>query len=200
MNPGKEIQKKLYLSEYKHADNIIRYLLNPNDDTIELTPTEKNKLDICKKIHGYRCNYTSKRDVASLIVSLHGYSERQAYNLINDTEYIFGSIEGVNKDYERNFLLENSRKNIELAMASRDSLKITKALMAHYKLCGLEEIVPDLPDFSNLEQHNYIVNLPPQFLSAFKALMKSGSVNVADLLPPPDLSSLDDAQELKDDQ
>jgi hypothetical protein len=196
---SKEIQKKIHYKEYRTADNIIRYLLNPNDSTVDLTDTEKRKLDLCKKIHGYRCNFKSKRDVAAIIVSMHGVSGRHAYNLINETEYIFGSVEGVAKDYERNFLLECSRKNLQLAFSSRNSAVITKALLAHYKLCGLDEYLPELPDFSKLEQHNYIINLPDQFIEALKVMLKAGSINLQDFIPAPDINSIEEAKEVKDD-
>ncbi len=194
----KEISSKTYLKEYNYADKVIRYLLNPGDDSIELTDTEKKNLDHCKQIHTLRYQFHKKKDIVLMMGQLHGIKERQVYNLIHETEKIFGKVEGINRDYERNFLVDQSRKNIELAMASRNSPNISKALLAHYKMVGLEEFVPDMPDFAHLEQHKYIVNLPANFIEALKQMIRAGSVKISDILPPPSMKTegFEEAQEI----
>jgi hypothetical protein len=201
MNANKYIQKKIYLKEFNKADKIIRYLLNPDDDSIELTKAEKEKYDILKKIHGYRSQYSRKNDLIAIIKSVHGVKDRQAYMLINECEYVFGKITGVDKDYERNFLLDVSLKNIEIAMASRNSLAITKALTFHYKAAGLAEFIPEMPDFSKLEQHKYIISLPPEQLQIMLAMVKRGSVSLEDFIPPPDIntSGIEAAKDLNEE-
>jgi hypothetical protein len=197
---SKEITSRLYLKEFSHADRIIRYLLNPDDESIVLTQSEKEKFDLLKLIHGYRARYTRKADIISILINIHGVGQRQAYNLINETEHVFGSVNGVHKDYERNFLLEASRKNVELAMASRNSLAISKALTAHYKFAGLADFIPDMPDFAALEQHNYIISLPPAVLNIIVGMVKGGSLNLADFIPAQDISTLgiEEANELNE--
>lgn len=196
---SKEISSKTYLKEYNYADKVIRYLLNPGDESIQLTDTEKKNLDHCKHIHTLRYQFHKKKDIAMMMAQLHGLKERQVYNLIHQTEKIFGKVEGINKDYERNFLVDQSRKNIELAMASRNSANISKALMAHYKIVGLDEFVPDMPDFAQLEQHKYIVNLPANLIEALKLLIQAGSVKISDILPPPTIKTegFDEAEVVK---
>lgn len=192
---SKLITSKTDWKEYNEADKIIRYLLNPNEP-IDLTDTEKRNLDVCKKIHNYRYQYHKRQEIVAIIVATEGVKERQAYNLLKMTEEIFGKVEAVHKDYERNFLLECSRKNIQLAMSSRSSVQITKALLAHYKLAGLDEFIPDMPDFSKLEQHKYLINLPQNVTEFLKSMLKNGSVKLTDILPPPNinLSSTDEAE------
>jgi hypothetical protein len=185
--PNKLISSKTAYKEYNQADKIIRYLINPNEPT-ELTATEQKNLDVCKKIHKFRYNFMRKTEVVAMIMATEDVGERQAYNLINLTEEIFGKAEAVHKDYERNFLLECSRKNIELAMKGRNSIQISKALMAHYKISGLDEFVPDMPDFSKLEQHEYLINLPGNVLDYLKMFLKSGAVKMSDILPPPNIN------------
>lgn len=189
MSSGKEIQKRLYLKDYTEADKIIRYLVNSNDDTIELTDREKEKLTLLKKVHGYRSQYSRKGDVIAILIQVHGVKERQAYNIINECEYVFGSVTGVNKDYERNFLIDASMKNIEIAMASRNSLAITKALTLHYKVCGLDEFIPEMPDFAKLEPHTFKINLPPGMLKIMESMVKLGTLNLADFIPAESLNT-----------
>lgn len=198
---SKEITSKSSFKEYRRADMIIRYLTSREDQTVELTATEKKTLDYCKEIHTLRFNFHKKSDIVALMSNTHGISERQVYNLINETEEIFGKVEGVSKDYERNFLIERSRKNIEIAMQSRSSAMITKALMAHYKIVGLDEFVPDMPDFSKLEQHKYIINLPANVIDILKMVVQSGAVKFNEIIPPPspDTSSIPEAKEVNPD-
>lgn len=189
-------ERKSY-KEFNHADNIIRYLTNPEDESIQLTDTEKKKFDAVKLIHGYRMKFMRKTDLVQVIIKTMGVAERQAYNLINDTEKIFGTVGRVHKEYERQFLLDVSRKNIEMLLKGRKD--VTKALLAHYKLAGLEEFVPDMPDFSKLEQHKYIIGLPTNAIDFMANILKAGSVKLADIIPPPNFDSLPvtDSEEVK---
>lgn len=198
---NKEIAKNIAFKEYNQADKIIRYLLNPNDKTVELLPTEKQTLDYCRDIHTLRSQFNSKKEIVLMMVSMHGISEGWAYKLIKETEQIFGKTEGVHKDYERNFLVEQSRKNIQLAMNSQNSGAISKALMAHYKIVGLDEFVPDMPDFASLEQHQYMINLPNNVIDLLKGLIKSGNVKFSDIIPPPkyNTSGIQPAEEVNND-
>lgn len=187
MSVSKEITLKKDYKGYSEADKIIRYLINPEEE-VELTATEKKRLDVCKQIHVYRFQYHKKSDIVSMIIAMHGVKQTQAYSLIRLTEEIFGKVEGVHKDYERNFLLECSRKNIELAMKGRNSGLITKALLAHYKLCGLDEFVPDMPDFAKLEAHQYLINLPQNVIELLKQKVAGGDLKITDIIPPPNIN------------
>jgi DNA-directed RNA polymerase beta' subunit len=200
MSTSKEITSKLAYKEYRRADMIIRYLTSPAEANVELSATEKKTLDYCKEIHTLRFNFHKKTDIVALMSKTHGITERQVYNLINETEEIFGKVEGVSKDYERNFLIERSRKNIEIAMQSRNSNNISKALMAHYKIVGLDEFVPEMPDFSKLEQHKYIINLPVNIIDAIKHVVATGAIKLSDVIPPPtpDTSGIQEAKEVQE--
>lgn len=187
------IEKNIAYKEYSFADKVIRYLTTPDDNSIDLTDTEKTKLDRCKAIHGYRLRFTQKEHIIELICKSYGVKERQAYNLYNETEKIFGTVGKVSKDYERQFLLNASIKNIEIAFASRNSKLITNALMAHYRFASLDEFVPDMPDFSKLEQHKYLISLPPATLEILLNFTKSGALKLTDILPPPTTDGLQEA-------
>lgn len=191
---SKEIKANIHHKDYSRADNIIRFLTNSEDETVKLTDTEKKTLERCKKIHGYRLRYFQKEQIIALIMRTEDIGDRQARNLINETEKIFGTVGKVHKDYERQFLLNASLKNIEIAMAGRNSTQITKALMAHYRIAGLEEFIPDMPDFAKLEQHKYIINLPAAAVDFLKSQIKSGFLKLTDIIPKPDYNDAEDAQ------
>jgi hypothetical protein len=192
------IEKNIGFKAYSRADKIIRYLTTPEDETIDLTDTEKTTLDRCKAIHGYRLRFTQKEHIIELICKSYGIKERQAYNLLNETEKIFGTVHKVAKDYERQFLLNASLKNIEIAMAGRNSKLITNALLAHYKFAGLDEFIPDMPDFSKLEQHKYLISLPPGTVEMLVNISRQGAVKLTDILPAPSTSGIEEAKEVNE--
>lgn len=195
---NRAIEKIKLANEYTAADNIIRYLTNPEDDSIKLTDTEKKKYDILKEIHALRMRYARKSDILNIIKKTSGLKDSQCYKLIQDCEYVFGSMEGVNKAYERQFLLEASRKNIELAMNSRKSEVISKALREHYVICGLSEINVEMPDFSALEPNNYNITIPENQQKMLMTLLAKGFVNVADLIPSNNITFDISHKEVKD--
>lgn len=180
---------------YDRAERIVSYLAGV-EKGVTLSESEKKILDICSKIHGYRTKLMSKDQIASLVSKTEKVEKRQVYNLIIETERIFGGVGKVHKEYERQFLLQLSMQNIEIAMKEKNSTAITKALMAHYKIAGLEEFIPEMPDFSKLEQHQYFINLPQPVVDMLRNMVTKGAINLRDTIAPPNinLSSIEEAQ------
>lgn len=188
--------------EYTEADKIIRYLTNPQGD-VALSPREKARLDRCKKAWNLMLNYRSKKDVVSILIATapEPIGTAHAYGIIQDAEQIFGKIGEAHKAAERVKMIEWSTKNVEIAMQDGNTKNITMALNTHYKILGFENYVPDMPNWEDLQAHQYIINLPASVLSAFKHMLDKGLVRVQEILPPPDIdsSSYEEAQEVKDD-
>ncbi len=200
MNKNELALAKLALQrEASIADKIIRYMLQPDDETIELTDVEKKRYDILKFTHGLRMRYGRKNDVVKMLCHMYDIKDRQAYNYIKECEHVFSSLEDVNKDYERNFILDASRKNIELAMASRKSEIITMALRAHYEFCGLRDVTIDLPDFSALEPSQIIISLPKGQQVMLKSMMNDGALDFEKLFPHDNITFDVDHEEVSED-
>ncbi len=187
MNIEKGIQVIKLQGEASAADRIRRYLMAPDDETVELSENDKKRYDILKEIHALRMRHTRKADIVQMIKHLHGLKTSQCYNYIRECQNIFGPLEEVHKDYERNYLLEASRKNIEIAMASKNSDLITKAILAHHKLSGLADITVEMPDFSRLEPNTYEFNLPEAQQNMFKTLLEGGVIDWNVLFPHQDM-------------
>lgn len=183
------ISKNKSFKEYNHADQIIKYLMG--DESVQLTDTEKTKLDNCRMIHGFRMKFMRKSDLVNVIERTMNIGARQAYNLINETERIFGSVNPVHKDYERQFCLDMSRKNLEIAYESRNTIAISKALVVHAKLAGLEEQLPELPDFAALEQHKYVLTLSKKITERLEEMLKPGAVDLDKVIQRPNLNDFD---------
>lgn len=181
------------------ADKILRYMLQPDDESIELTDIEKRRYDILKFTHAQRMRFNRKADIVKMLCHMYEIKDRQAYNYINEAEYVFSSLEDVNKDYERNYIISHSIKNIEIAMASRNSDYITKALLAHYRFCGLNEINIDMPDFSALEPSKINISLPTSQIKMLELLMSKGSLDFGMLIPHQEVTFDVDHEEIKDE-
>lgn len=169
--------------EFRDADKIIQFLIEPGDDTSDLPEELKKKYLILKEVHGYRLRFKSKIKIVKLLQMIHPVSERQAYNYINETEYVFGKVGGVDKDYERQFLLTVALKNISLALKKKDNKAINSAIITYHMVAGLDKDDSNMPDFSKLEQHIYNITLPESQEKFLKKLLESGTVDLAEIIP-----------------
>lgn len=185
---NRNVAKLKLANEYTQADNIIRYLTSPDDNTVALTEREKKRLDILKEIHGYRMRYSTKTDIINIIKKVHNLQQSQCYALVKECEYVFGTLDTVSKDYERNFLLECSRKNIQIAFASNKSADISRALKEHYMICGLNEVTVEMPDFSALEANVYNIVIPEDQKAMLMHMLGKGFFKGSDLVPHPNIT------------
>ncbi len=166
----------------RDADEIIAYLSNPDGPT-SISVQQQERLKRYQFIHGLRMRFKDHKFIIGQLKTK-GRNERQARYDIAETEYIFGVAINVSRQYELAYLLEMSRKNISIAMRSKDSQKISKALDTHHKILGPEVDESDIPDFSKFEQHNYNMVLPPAMVKIFLELMKNGALNLSEIIPP----------------
>lgn len=165
-------------SEYREADMIIEFLTNSDD--VHLSETQKRKLERYVEIHNLRKRYNTKKQVVAIIRKLYNVSEQCVYKDIINTEYIFGKTEKPSLDYERNFLIECSIKNIRIAFESNDSEIISKALLVHTKITGIDKEITEKPDFSKLQASITNINVPNEYLQLFQELIKNGTLNLND--------------------
>jgi hypothetical protein len=182
---------------YTQEDRIIEFILHPN--SVELTKTDKETLEACERIHTMRHNLHSRSQIVAFIVRTEKVGKRQAYNLLYKTEQIFSKAGVVNKEYFRQILLEECLENIRKAKALNPSAH-TKAILAAFRVAGLEETLPDLPDFEKLMQHIYKINLPKNAEALFDKIMNEGAIDLNEHIPAPNINtnSFDEAEEVRD--
>lgn len=167
---------------FRESDKIIAFLADPDQET-KLSQKDQERLKLYQMIHGLRQRFKDHKFIIGQL-KLKGRNERQARYDIAEAEYIFGASINVSRQYELAFLIECSRKNISRAFATKDPLKITKALDLHHKLLGPEVDESKLPDFSKFEQHNYNLVLPKEVLLAFTEMISKGALNLSEIVPP----------------
>jgi hypothetical protein len=197
---NRNVAKLKLANEYTQADNIIRYLTAPEDSDIELTDREKKRLDILKEIHAFRMRYNTKADIINIIKKLHNLKQSQCYALVKECEYVFGTLDTVSKNYERSWLLELSRKNIQLAFESRKSEVISRALKEHYIIAGLGEVTVEMPDFSALEPNVYNIVIPDDQKAMLMEMLNKGFFRGSDLVPHPNVTIDITAKDVTDEQ
>jgi hypothetical protein len=178
---NKMLEKHKYMSEFKDADKVIAYL---RGEAADLPDKIKTKYDMYRFVQSLRMRY--KRH-SQIIVKLKSYfrdiDTRKAYEVIAETEYVFGKMLRIDREFEKSFMLEVSRRSIEIAVKSGNTDKITKALLAHNEILGPEEDVSDLPDFSAFVQHNYSIQLPPGIYDLLGEMLKAGALDLSKEIP-----------------
>lgn len=99
-------------------------------------------------------------DTVALLIKRFGVSRATATNDIRDAKYVHGSVGRVNLEYEKQELLEVSRKNIKLTLEDRDPKALTKALEAHTNILKLFKEEEQIPwDKVQANQYIFAINI-----------------------------------------
>lgn len=188
-------------SGFREADKIINYLKDPSGKT-QLNSTLRKKLDLYTIIYGLRIQFKQNAHIVGILETIHKRSKKQARIDISETEYIFGKVYKIDILFEKAFMLEASRKNLEIAYQTKDNDKISKAIKVHKEIVGDELNEAELPDFSKFESHTYNIVLPPQIVELLKSLLGQGAINLSDLIPGKMLenafANIEEAKEVPD--
>lgn len=178
----KKIVSPKNLKGFREADLIIAYLEDRNASTT-LPKKVQDDYERYMIVHSMLMRYQQHSAVIGFLRDKFGRTERQARQDINETQYVFGKMIQVNRDYELAYLREISRKNIEIAVNTKNTKNITMALKAHLEILGPEMDNTLLPDFSNLEPHKYSIVLPKDVQDQLSSLLKSGAINLSEAIP-----------------
>ncbi|OFY87849.1 MAG: hypothetical protein A3F72_02970 [Bacteroidetes bacterium RIFCSPLOWO2_12_FULL_35_15] len=169
------------LKGFREADLIIAFLENPDDSKLPAKTRENYERYII--INNMLMRYNQHSAVIGFLKDKYEMSERKARYCIAETQYIFGQMIKVNRPYEIAYLLELSRKNLEIALNSRDNKKISMALKCHLEIVGPELDMNDMPDFSDFEPHKYSIVLPSDLQKQLVSLLKDGAINLSAKMP-----------------
>ncbi len=180
------IKNSKRMQVFRDGDVIIQYLRNPQDETDLPAKLQKSLLRF-KSIHELRMRYKQRSDIVAMMLELfsdyYKGKERKVHQDINEAEYVFGESVDVSFKYERSFLLEVSKKNIEIAVKQKNSKLLSAAIKTHLEVLGPESDGEDIPDFNNLEGNTYNIVLPSGLAEQLMDLTRSGAVNLSDKIP-----------------
>ncbi|MCK9399633.1 MAG: hypothetical protein M0Q51_06515 [Bacteroidales bacterium] len=115
----------------------------------------------------------SDRDVAKLLVSIYGITERRAYSDIASAKRLFGDTNRSSKEAERYLASENAKELYQKAwtmfLATKKYHWFVAAVFQqkiHAKVNGLDKDDPDLPDPSKINPPIQILQINIDFLTS----------------------------------
>lgn len=194
---NKLISQHKNMSEFKDADKIISYL--QGDDQQDISDKLKLRLQQYKLVQSLRMRYKRRAHIIAKLKAYFEIDSREASIIIADAEYVFGKVLRIDRDFEKHYMLEISKKNIEIAIKSGDTVKITKALLAHQSVLGPDPDDKELPDFGMFEAHHYTFQLPKGLPETLQDLLSSGAIDISKLIPSQMLKAATrDAQDVTD--
>lgn len=186
---------------FREADKIIAYLEDPTGN-YDLNKTLRDKLDYYRMIYNLKLEHKTDKHIMGVLYTIHGLKEKAARKHIRETEYVFSKVVKVNKAFEKAYMLEASRKNMQLAFATKKVDLISKALVVHQKIVGEDEDESMLPDFSKFEAHTYNMVIPKEIIELVQGLMSQGAINLSDVIPSKmvetALGGIEEAEEVED--
>lgn len=145
---------KKQLAELTNYDRIKAWMLEP-EKSKALTPTDKEVLERWDFADTQLRRFPKKKMVAEMIRKKFKGSVSRAYLDIYNAQRLFGSVHPFQKEWWRNFLIEDILVLLEAARKRAD-LKAWNAAHANLiKAAGLEKVDEDKVDPEIISKHNF---------------------------------------------
>lgn len=162
-----------------------------------LSPKELEQCARYEQVFAIYCHVKNKKQTISkymAILKSKGIeiSISTAYRDLDAAENLFAPIRQYNKDFLRMVLIESAVKDLkrlekELAK-TKDSDKMMQLLMVKDRVekrisdvSGLQKEDPNLPDFSQLQPHQFHIDLPVQMRSMMNKLLQQGVMDLTNM-------------------
>lgn len=115
----------------KKPDRLDIYLdyMNPDHPRDKLPSREKARLDLMMLVRGRRKKLFGPAQVLKMLMNDHGQSQSNAYQIMADSDFLFGGWEKINKSAERSIIYENLHFAMQIAMADKEAKGIEKAAL-----------------------------------------------------------------------
>lgn len=185
-----------------NRDQLIAYLRNPEDESLQLTEKQRQLLDYYVDAYTIYRNYTSVSDTINILIKL---SEKRGEKISAATarRYIYDAMDvfGMASEMKREAIRHQATEIINDAIAIARDQKDAKTMIAGAKelaaLHGSND--PEAPNFDLLEPHLYEILADPQAMKILKSLITAGPVNLDNLTGNLMNSLAIDAIEIKTD-
>lgn len=121
----------------------------------------------------------TRKRIAKTLCELYEVSEITAIRDMQAAVKLFGEISKADKEGMRHLLIIKAEKAYSMAKKDKDVKGMNDAIKNLIKITGVEREDPDLPDFTKLEQHNYIIIMPDaQRINLEKMIKAPGSIDL----------------------
>lgn len=175
-----ELTIQPFIRDRKTAiDSIREYVLDTRERVV-LSETNREIFNRLKAAWVFMIDKSATKDeTAEMLQDLYRISDVQAWRDVKNALNLFGEASRAEKEGEREILVQKIEKLRRLAMEKKDYKTAAECDKNIIKARGFDKKDPDLPDFAKLEQHIYIVVMPPAMLELLtKMVDQPGTVNL----------------------
>ncbi|MNE57910.1 hypothetical protein D3C80_1529010 [compost metagenome] len=162
--------------------DILKQYYKSSDGEITLTIKQEETRKRLEEAFTMLGNYHSMAEVQTILMKRHGCSKTQAWRYCNQAMSLFGNIIETNKNALRHFATETIREAIAMAKEQNNPVAMIMGAEKLAKINKVDEIDPDLPDFSHLESHEIKITIDPDITSALSGLLKKGTLDLDQLM------------------
>lgn len=164
-------------------DKIIAYLKDPEGNVDLLTANEQVMLTRRMEAFTLIRNYSSHADAAAILMKrFPGISRATAYRDCADSISMFGDISKSTKEGIRHLATEIVKDAIQIARLKNNEEGMMKGAKAMTDINGVNSIDPDMPDFSALEPHTYVLGMPDKFIKVMQQMIKGGKIDLTQVV------------------
>lgn len=164
-------------------ERILAYAINPEAGSEDLTAHELHVYQRWFEAFTSLRNYRSQAETVALLMKrFPGLSRATANRDCGNCIKLFGDISGASKEGYRHLALEMIRDGAAIAYATNDGKTLIKAGLAIERVGGVNKTDPDLPDFSKLEPHQYVLGLPPTLVQMLQTMGQSGRIDLTQVV------------------
>lgn len=188
------------LAKVSQYERIVAYMANPEAELSELSEKDKEVLDRWMEAFTMQRNYKSTADAAALLMKrFPGLSRAQAYRDCSNSVSLFGDISTSTKDGIKHLTSEMVKDAFNIARLKNNEDGMIKAALAIAKINGVNVTDPDLPDFSKLEPHTYVLGLPDTLIKVLTEMAKGGKMDLTQVVNNMSNFAID-AEEVDEDE
>lgn len=174
-----EILQKVF--GYKTTFDKLKAHLQGHETALVLNEEEKRLLERWEAAFMMLKEHKNTADVRDMLVNTQGISRASAYSDIKNCQRLFGDVFKSNKDSLRHIITETANRLIMKAEMDGDTATVIAALNIIGRYNGLDQDDADLPDFSKLEPHTYIMNVSVEVSNFLLLMTQQGAVNLSDI-------------------
>jgi len=171
------------LGSVSKYEKIVAYMSNPDAQVTDLTEHEQYMLQRWTSAYTMQRAYKSIPDTAAILMKLYpGLSRATAFRDCRDSISLFGDISKSTKEGIRNLAMEMVKDGAAIHKAKQDGDGLIKAGNTLAKVGGVNITDPDLPDFTKLEPHQYVLGLPDQLVNLLIEMGKTGRIDLTQVV------------------
>jgi len=171
------------LFKVSNYDQIVANLKDPEADTSTLTPHQQQLLARWNEAFTLLRNYHSTADAAAILMKrFPGLSRATAYRDCANAQSLFGDISQSTKQGIKHLSTEILRDAINIARIKNNEMGMIAGAKEIANVNGVNQVDPDLPDFSKLEHNTYNISMPENAIKALQVLISGGQINLGGLV------------------